>query len=108
MVSHLDDWLLFSEKPLNVTAILNTISSIGLQINKDKSILRPTSLIYLGLHIDTRQHRLVPTASCIQHLRYLAPIISKASRQDLRRIAGYIAWLCFAMSRPAFLASTVL
>jgi hypothetical protein len=107
-VSYLEDWLLFSTKLMPVPQILETIRSIGLQINESKSILHPTpSLVYLGLHIETIFQRLQPTQACIRHLIYLISIVPHASQQDLQRIAGYVSWLCFAMSWPAFIASTL-
>jgi hypothetical protein len=34
-------------------------------------------------------------------------IVPAASRQDLRRIAGYVAWLAWAMAWPQFIASHI-
>jgi hypothetical protein len=109
MISYLDDWLIFATSPLPVDDILQSIHNIGLQINKAKSILRPTtSLVYLGLHIETLFQRLTPTQACIRHVHYLLDIVPHAIRQDLQRITGYVSWLCFAMDWPAFIATTIL
>jgi hypothetical protein len=102
MVAYLDDWLLFGQH-LPVLDILNTLQQLGLQINVQKSVLQPTTaLVYLGLNISTRHLTILPTDSCLQHLWNLVTIVPRATRQDLQRIAGYVAWLCYAMGWPQF------
>jgi hypothetical protein len=44
MVSYLDDWLIFSTEVIPVQDILLVIQDIGLQVNLQKSVLRPTTL----------------------------------------------------------------
>jgi hypothetical protein len=109
IVSYLDDWLIFSAAPIPVPSILRLIRQVGLQINESKSILTPTtSIVYLGLSIDTRLLRLQPTPGCIQHLRFLISLTPQAPHQDLLCITGYLSWLCYAMGWPTFIATTVL
>jgi hypothetical protein len=83
MVAYLDDWLIFSIRPIA------TLQQVGITINKDKSRLTPTSvLVYLGLKIDTRTMQLRPTQACIHHMMQLASVVPNATRMDLQRLAG--------------------
>jgi ribonuclease HI len=107
MVAYLDDWLIFGSQ-LPVHDILQTIQEIGLQINYTKSILQPTTtMTYLGLHISTHRLTITATQQCLQHLQDLVSVVPRASRQDLQRIAGYIAWLAYAMGWPQFLSTLI-
>jgi hypothetical protein len=92
MVAYLDDWLLFSQRPLPVATILARLTKAGITINRDKSILIPTTaLVHLGLQIDTRTMQIRPTPQCVNHLLQLASVIPTANRMDLQRIARYMA-----------------
>jgi hypothetical protein len=107
MVAYLDDWLLFGPS-LPVSDIMAAIQRLGLTVNKDKSVLTlTTTLVYLGLSISTTLRTIRPTPTCLQHLMDLVSIVPQASRQDLQRIAGYMAWLTYAMGWPRFLASLI-
>jgi hypothetical protein len=80
----------------------------NLSVNSDKSVLHPvTCLTYLGLRIDTVLRIICPTQQWIQHLEQLLAIVPLTSRQDLFRIAGYPAWLCWTMGWPQFLLAHV-
>jgi hypothetical protein len=106
MVAYLDDWLIFGELP--VTDILHSVQDLGLCINYSKSILQPTTtMTYLGLNISTANLLVTPTESCLRHLLDLVSIVPQASRQDLQRIAGYIAWIAYAMGWPQFLSTLI-
>jgi hypothetical protein len=108
MCAYLDDWLIWDFSPQQVQPILATIAQLGFTINTNKSVLQPsTRLQYLGLIIDTDARTITPTPACIRHLRQLISIVPVATRQDLRRIAGYVAWLAWAMAWPQFLASHI-
>jgi hypothetical protein len=108
MCAYLDDWLIWDLQSHQVLPILAEIKSLGFTINNAKSTLQPaTQLIYLGLHIDTVARTITPTPACIRHLRQLIAIVPDATRQDLRRIAGYVAWLAWAMAWPQFMSAHV-
>jgi hypothetical protein len=108
MCAYLDDWLIWNFHPQQVHQILTSIRMLGFTINEDKSVLQPSHrLQYLGLIIDTDARTITPTSACIRHLRQLIAIVPVASRQDLRRIAGYVAWLAWAMAWPQFIASHI-
>jgi hypothetical protein len=108
MVAYLDDWLVFSGSEFSASDIVQTIQDLGFQSNHEKSILQPVqTLVYLGLHIDTVSRTMRPTTSCLQHLRQLLAIVPQATRPDLLRIKGYVAWLAFAMRWPLFVASLI-
>jgi hypothetical protein len=95
MVAYLDDWLLFSPRPMQVQTILTTLQSVGITVNKKKSILTPTTVLtYLGLRIDTRHLQLCPTATCKQHLLQLATVIPTASRMDLPEVNNPVLTIC--------------
>jgi ribonuclease HI len=107
MVAYLDDWLIFGDS-LNVPAILDTVAELGFQINYAKSILTPaTALVYLGLNISTEHLTITPTNACLRQLIRLVSVLPQASRLDLQRIAGYVAWIVYAMGWPAFLSSLI-
>jgi hypothetical protein len=92
MCAYLDDWLIWSFQPNQVHLILTAIRNLGFTINEEKSMTQPsTQLTYLGLEIDTTARTITPTTACLRHLRQLMAIVPAASRQDLRRIAGYVA-----------------
>jgi hypothetical protein len=102
------DWLLWDVPPDLVLPVLQTVQSFGFSVNFQKSVLHPvTCLTYLGLSIDTVRRSLAPTPPCIQHLESLLSIAPLASHQDLFRIAGYLAWFCWAMGWPQFLSSHI-
>jgi hypothetical protein len=108
MCAYLDDWLLWDIQPQQVQPILTELQRLGLTINIEKSIIQPsTALTYLGLRIDTVARTLTPTPPCVRHLRDLLSIVPEASPQDLRRIAGYVAWLAWAMAWPQFLSAHI-
>jgi hypothetical protein len=95
-------------RPHQVQPILQEIQRLGLTINKLKSSLQPsTSLTYLGLQINTVARTITPTRACVRHLGDLLTIVPEASPQDLRRIAGYVAWLAWAMAWPQFLSAQI-
>jgi hypothetical protein len=71
------------------------------------NLQQTTSLIYLGLHIDTTARILKPTTACTNHMMDLVAIVPAGSRQDLQDIAGYVSWLPYAMGWPLFLANLV-
>jgi hypothetical protein len=107
MVAYLDDWLIFGPH-LPVNDIIYAIQQVGLQMNYEKSILEPTTaLVYLGLHISNATSTLTPTPQCLQHLLDLVSVLPQATRQDLQRIAGFVAWLTYAMGWPQFLATMI-
>jgi hypothetical protein len=104
MCAYLDDWLLWDVHTAQVQPLLHELHALGFSVNQHKSILQPaTSLVYLGLQINTAARTLTPTRACIHHLRDLLTIVPAASPQDLRRIAGYVAWLAWATAWPQFL-----
>jgi hypothetical protein len=108
MVPYLDDWLIFGQR-VPAQQIQDYLRQAGLTINPEKSVLQPTQqLIYLGLRISIPRHRLTPTRQCLAHLQELITIVPQAFGQDLARIAGYDAWLAWAMGWPRFLATTIL
>jgi hypothetical protein len=108
MVAYLDDWLFFSESDIPVQLLLRHLQHLGFTINYQKSMLHPaTALVYLGLNTDTVRGFMTPTAQCLHHLQELLSVVPHATRQDLQRIMGYVAWLAFAMGWPAFLATLV-
>jgi hypothetical protein len=108
MITYLDDWLIFGPR-LPARRILSSLQQMGFTINLRKSIIQPTSrLIYLGLQIDARHGLLRPTPQCLQHMRDLLSVVPQASPQDLRRIAGYVTWLAWAMNWPTFIATHLL
>jgi hypothetical protein len=93
--------LIFSARNFNASAVLNTVESLGFVVNTKKSITEPVqTMIYLGLHTDTLSRTIRPTQACLQHMAELLAIVPKASRQDLLRIRGYVAWIAFAMRWP--------
>lgn len=101
LVAYLDDWLIFSPSPLPVHSILQRIQDLGITMNRKKYILNPTwVMVYLGLSINSKSLTITPTKGCLNHLLQLTTIIHQASHQDLQRIAGYVAWLCYAMAWP--------
>jgi hypothetical protein len=101
MISYLDDWLLFSPQP-PAARICRTIEHLGFTINYGKSVIVPTHrLIYLGLQIDT-------TTQQLQHMHHILDLVPDASPLDLRRIAGYVSWLAWAMNWPTFMATHIL
>jgi hypothetical protein len=105
MVAYLDDWLTFSLEPIPVARILATLQQAGITINKEKSILNPTTAItFLGLKIDSRRMKLRPTRACTAHMIQLASVVPSATRMDLQRIGGYIACLAYAMRWPLLMA----
>jgi glycerophosphoryl diester phosphodiesterase len=108
MCAYLDDWLIWDVQPPQVPLLLQELRALGFTINLVNSTLQPaTSLVYLGLHIDTVARAITPTRPCIQHLRELLSIVPAASPQDLRRIPGYVAWLAWAMAWPQFLSAHI-
>jgi hypothetical protein len=105
MVAYLDDWLIFGSG-VPSDQIQQEFASLGITINRAKSTLHPTSaLIYLGLRIDAVHQTFQPTATCINHMQELVALVPTASSQDLRRIVGYVLWLCWAMNWPTFIAT---
>jgi hypothetical protein len=108
MCAYLDDWLIWDLRQHPIPRIVKAISNLGFTINQQKSTLQPsTRLVYLGLTIDTNARSITPTSACLRHLRQLIAIVPAASQQDLRRIAGYVAWLAWAMAWPQFISSQV-
>jgi hypothetical protein len=108
MVAYLNDWLIFSANQFDANAVLNTISELGFLVNHEKSVTTPVqTLVYLGLHIDTLTRTIRPTQVCLQHMSDLLSIVPRASRQDLSRIRGYVAWVAFAMRWPLFVATLI-
>jgi hypothetical protein len=108
MVAYLDDWLIFGPS-LPVQQILDELQHLGLIVNLQKSVIQPAKrLIYLGLDIDLTQRVIKATPSCLQHLLQLLTIVPQGSPQDLRRITGYLTWLCWAMNWPMFIATLIL
>jgi hypothetical protein len=107
-MAYLDDWLIFGPR-LPVGPILASLRQMGFTLNLRKSVIYPTSrLTYLGLKIDARNGLLRPTPQCLQHMRDLLSVVPQASPQDLRRIAGYVTWLAWAMNWPTFIATHLL
>jgi hypothetical protein len=105
MVEYLDDWLMFQPE-LPAEAIIQEITALGFTINMDKSVIHPTAdLIYLGLRINARTQQLQPTPQCLTHMMELASLVPDASPMDLRRIAGYVSWLAWAMNWPTYIAT---
>jgi hypothetical protein len=108
MVAYLDEWLFFHHTAIPVSSTLHYLENMGFTINRDKSILQPTtSIIYLGQHIDTESTLIQPTRQCMQQLTDLIFIVPEATAQDLQRISGYVSWLASAMGWPAFLATLI-
>jgi hypothetical protein len=108
IVSYLDDWLIFGRN-LPADNTVHETTSLGLTINTTKSILQPTTILtYLGLNINVPNATITPTYQCLRHMDDLVNITTTASKQDLRRIAGYVLWLCWAMNWPTFLATHLL
>jgi hypothetical protein len=108
MVSYLDDWLFFAPQP-PAHRICQTIRQLSFTINKRKSVLVPTSeLVYLGLNINTRTQQKRPTEGCLQHMQQLLALVPDASPLDLRRVAGYVSWLAWAMNWSTFMATHLL
>jgi hypothetical protein len=108
MISYLDDWLIFGTQP-PAHRIQATIEQLGFTINYRKSTLVPTNkLVYLGLQIDARIQQMQPTPQCLLHMRHLLSMVRQASPLDLRRIAGYVSWLAWAMNWPTFIATHLL
>jgi hypothetical protein len=64
-------------------------------------------MVYLGLTINTTTLTIKPTHGCIRHLLDLASIVQQETHQVLQRISGYIAWVCYAMGWPLFLANFI-
>lgn len=63
--------------------------------------------LYFDLCIDSVSTVLRPTQSSLNHLLELTFLVPVASSQDLARITGYVAWLCYVMGWPSFLASLI-
>jgi hypothetical protein len=62
MCAYLDDWLLWDIRPHQVQPILLELQALGFTLNLQKSSLQPvTSLIYLGLQINTVARTITPT-----------------------------------------------
>jgi hypothetical protein len=98
MISYLDDWLFFAPQP-PAAQICQTIQRLGFTINYNTSVIIPThQLVYLGLLINTITQQIKPTEPCLQHMQQLLSLVLRASPLDLRRIAGYISWLAWAMN----------
>jgi hypothetical protein len=105
MVAYLHYWLIFT----NQMPAHKICQVLGFNITEEKSTLHPTTaLVYLGLLIDATASAMRPILACLQCLQELASIVLVASRQDLSRIMGYIAWLPYAMQWPMFLATMTL
>jgi hypothetical protein len=51
---------------------------------------------------------MTPTPQCLSHMRHLLSLVPDASALDLRRIAGYLSWLVWAMGWPTFVATHIL
>jgi hypothetical protein len=108
MISYLDDWLFFAPQP-PAHQICRTIERLGFTINYTKSVVVPThQLVYLGLHINTITQQMRPTPQCLCHMHHLLSLVPEASSLDLRRIAGYLSWLAWAMNWPTFMATHIL
>jgi hypothetical protein len=106
-VAYLDDWLFF-QPDIPAEDIIHEIQHLGFT-NRTKSVLQPTSdLIYLGLRINAITQQLQPTPQCLHHMMELASLVPHASPLDLRRIAGYVSWLTWAMNWPTFIATHLL
>jgi hypothetical protein len=87
MVAYLDDWFFFKEGTIPVPQLLQYLQQLGFTINYRKSVLQPTtSLVYLGLNIDTIRGYITRTRPCILHLQDLVSVIPNATQQDLLRI----------------------
>jgi hypothetical protein len=107
IVTYLGDWPISGEN-LQAADIVRELKQLGLTLNIQKSALTPTSsLIYLGLAVNTFRTTIQPTAACLQHLQHLLTLVPQASQQKLLRIAGYVSWLAWAMGWPQFLAADI-
>jgi hypothetical protein len=101
VVAYSDDWLIWTQVAVPVHHIMSDIERLNFMVNYNKPVLQPSSV--LGLQINTKLATFTPTTACVRHLMELISIVLQASTEDLARIAGYVAWLAWAMGWPQFL-----
>lgn len=108
-IAYLDDWLLHSASPEDLTAAIDMIEAMGITLNLGKSIIEPTTTLqYLGFKINSVNLTIQLTLSAFDRLTHILRYTKQGSLLDRQRIRGYATWILYNLRLPIFLASDVL
>ena len=102
--NYLDDFIFMQEDEQKCNALVNTFirlcSKLGIPMALDKTEFAATSMVFLGILIDSRVKVLaVPEEKKVKTLNVLLHIISKkkATVHQLQSLAGSLNFLCKAI-----------